>query len=720
MKRMSTLVLIAALVVVGAALYLLSLSTGHSLVFSQWHLWLLTANIVVGLLLLILIVINLARLAYALRHRRAGARLTGRLVALLTALAVLPVGAVFYFSVQFINRSIDSWFDLNVSSALGDALTLSRQALASQTGPYAGASTQAARMLADRGPEPLGPALLRLRDELGAVTLSVFDNTGSLVASSSIASAKVRVPSPGPTLAERLAKNGPAVKLYAPGGGDLYVLAYTSLPAAGGAPQIFEALYPVSGNESGLARRVEVAFSRYRELNYLRQPLKLSFTLTLSLVLLLSLLAAVWAAFFAAQRVAAPLQQLVRATRAVARGDFGVRVPEQTRDEIGILARSFNTMTRGLADAREQTRRGQAALERERGWLATVLGALSSGVVTLDGERRVRSVNAAAETLLGIAAGRWIGKPLDDLLEAYPAYAPLLVPDAAQPAFPHEIRIELPGGERTLRAGRTELRDQPDGPAAGYVIVFEDVTRFILAQREAAWGEVARRLAHEIKNPLTPIQLAAERLRMKCLPALSGHEAEVLDRSTATVIAQVKAMQSMVDAFSEYAKGPPLQLAPVNLLALARETAELYRGRPGLSLSVEANGDPGAVTADAARVRQIFHNLIKNAIEAQEEGNGRARVWIVVGPAEGAQEAVQLRVRDAGPGFDAALLAHAFEPYVTSKHKGTGLGLALVRKLAEEHGGSVALANAREGGAEVTVTLPRNRPSLKLLQGRAR
>lgn len=716
MTRMSYLLLVAALGVVAGALYLLSLSTAHSAAFGQWHLWLIVANIGVGLFLLGVIALNLWRLVRALRRSRTGARLTRRLVVLFTALSVLPVGAVFYFSVQFINRSIDSWFDLNVAHALNDALTLSRQALASETGPYAGASAQAARMLADRGPEPIAPALERLRAELGAQTMAVYDSHGEVRAQSTGEGGAPSLPAPATELIARAAARGPQVSLYAPSGGGLFVKVLAPVPAANGTYQALEALYRVNGQASVLARRVEAAYSKYRELNYLRQPLKLSFTLTLSLVLLLSLLAAVWAAFLAAQRVAAPVRDLERATRAVARGDFEVRVPEKSRDEIGFLARSFNDMTRRLAAARIQARRGQEALERERTWLATVLGALSAGVVTQDAAGLVRSINAAAAEMLGVEPALWVGKPLDVLLAAHPPLRDLFDVERPQDGTPYDVDIQLPAGERTLRAALTRLPEREGEPAAGRVWVFEDVTQFVLAQREAAWGEVARRLAHEIKNPLTPIQLAAERLRLKCLPALSGREAEVLDRSTATVIAQVHAMQGMVDAFSEYAKSAPLKLAPVDVGTLAREVVELYRGRPRLTLSIEVAPRMEPVAADAARLRQILHNLIKNALEAQDGETRAARVWVRVMPTEH-NDGVALVVRDAGPGFDPALLAHAFEPYVTTKRKGTGLGLALVRKLAEEQGGGVTLGNAEGGGAEVTVVLPRRQPALRILHG---
>ncbi|MGA7964914.1 MAG: ATP-binding protein [Gammaproteobacteria bacterium] len=714
MKRWYRLVPLAVVaVVVGALLYLLALSTGRSHAYGQWYLWLLIANVGVGLALLGVIVFNLWRLIRALRRSRTGARLTRRLVVLFIALAVLPVAVVFYFSVQFINHSIDSWFDVNVAHALKDSLVLSRQVLASQTGPYAGVSAQAARMLSERGPEPLDTALARLRKALGASRTSVFDSHGQVLATNAATSSAPLSESPPSDLATQLAQGGARASLYSVQG-NLYVRTFALLDASDGTYRVLETLYPVNNQSSDLARRVESAYSRYQELSYLRQPLKLSFTLTLTLVLLLSLLAAVWAAFFAAARVAAPIQALVRATRAVAQGDFGVRVAEKSRDEIGVLARSFNNMTRGLAEARDATRRGQLALESERSWLVSVLDALSAGVITIDAAERVRSINKAAAGMLGIDATTWEGRTLVELITTHPPFAALFDDRMSSAGKATDVRVRLAGEERVVRAAFSRLESFVGEWMSGQIWVFEDVTEFVLAQREAAWGEVARRLAHEIKNPLTPIQLAAERLRLKCLPMLEGHEADILDRSTATVIAQVHAMQAMVDAFSEYAKSPPLKLAPVEVGLLVRELSELYRDRAGLKLTVNTAAGLLPVPADAVRLRQILHNLIKNAIEAQPEGH--ARVWLGVEPAA-AMDGVALTVRDAGPGFDPDVLSRVFEPYVTTKHKGTGLGLALVRKLTEEQGGSVALSNLDGGGAEVIVTLPRRQQALRVVDG---
>ncbi|MGH7058041.1 MAG: HAMP domain-containing protein, partial [Acetobacteraceae bacterium] len=523
--------------------------------------------------------------------------------------------------VQFINRSIDSWFTLNVGSALNDALSLSRQSLAGETGPYAGASAQAARMLANRGPEPLAPALERLRGELGASAIGVFAGSGEQLGASTARTAATPLAAPASALAAQLAKKGAQVKLFSNNGNKLMVRAFAPIRAPDGSYRIFEAVYPVNSQSGALARRVEAAYSRYHELEYLRQPLKASFTLTLSLVLLLSLLAAVWAAFFAAQRVAEPVRELAQAAEAVGQGDFKVRVTEKSRDEIGFLAQAFNDMTGHLARARFEADRGQRALEAERAWLATVLGALSAGVITRDAEGNLRSINAAAARMLAIEPEGWLGEPLAAMLAEHPEFTPLFKRETPEPGRLYDVRVSLPSGERTLRAGYTELHAAAGATPAGSVWIFEDVTEFILAQREAAWGEVARRLAHEIKNPLTPIQLAAERLRMKCLGALDGREAEILERGTATIIAQVRAMLAMVDAFSAYARSPRLALATVDLASLFREVGDLYRGRADLDFAIDTAPGLGSITADATRLRQILHNLIKNALEAQEDGD---------------------------------------------------------------------------------------------------
>ncbi len=444
--------------------------------------------------------------------------------------------------------------------------------------------------------------------------------------------------------------------------------------------------------------------------------LKYSFTLTLTLALLLSLLTAVWGAFFWSRRLVAPIQDLVAGTRAVAKGDFDTRLPVPRRDEIGFLVNSFNEMTRRLAEAREQAEQSQQQVENERANLAVILARLSTGVVALESDLRLRAVNQAAGSILGHELERHTGEKLDEIVDASPMAAQFidicrehLEKDDSE--WREQLVLRGDVGRRVLMCACTALPGEADNPS-GYVIVFDDITALIQAQRDAAWGEVARRLAHEIKNPLTPIQLSAERMRHRFLEKMEREDAQVLERSTHTIIHQVEAMKDMVNAFSEYARAPDVDLTSFDLNTLVNEVADLYRSLSRhipVSLELDANLPP--LEADRGRVRQILHNLIRNALEALEgqlDGSIEITTRHVI---EKSLEYVDIFVADNGPGFQMELVEQVFDPYVTSKPKGTGLGLAIVKKLVEEHGGRIYADNRRAGGARISIRLPLNEDS---------
>jgi nitrogen fixation/metabolism regulation signal transduction histidine kinase len=477
-----------------------------------------------------------------------------------------------------------------------------------------------------------------------------------------------------------------------------------------GEPRLLHALYPIPERIDTLAASVQSAYTQYKELSFLREPLKYSFTLTLSLVLLLSLLTAVWAAFFSAQRLVAPIRDLAEGTRAVADGDYDMRLPLPGRDELGFLVRSFNEMTRKLSRARDSAQESQAQAEEQRAYLQAVLACLSSGVLTLNPHGRLRTANSAAATILGIDLEPLAGLSLQEAAEKAPMLEPLLETIAAhlgseQGNWQAEVVLFGGNGRCVLicRGAPLQAEGEPQGE---HVIVFDDVTALIQAQRDAAWGEVARRLAHEIKNPLTPIQLSAERLRHKYLKQMSKEDAEVLDRSTHTIVQQVESMKEMVKAFSDYARPPKLQLTQVALGRLVKEVLDLYQGDERLQITLDYTGEMPTIEADMGRLRQLLHNLIKNAIEANgDNGPIALRLLIHCADKDGCHF-VELRFEDHGPGFPEELLDQLFEPYITSKPKGTGLGLAVVKKIVEEHGGIIWAENDKEGGAVITVRLP--------------
>jgi nitrogen fixation/metabolism regulation signal transduction histidine kinase len=471
-----------------------------------------------------------------------------------------------------------------------------------------------------------------------------------------------------------------------------------------------QAIFPTSARIDELASRLEDAYNRYTELAYLRRSLKLSFSLTLSLVLLFGLLAAVLVAFGTAQRLVRPVADIARGTRAVADGDYEQRLPLPAQDdELAFLVASFNAMTRRIGQARDQAARSQRAAEEQRAYLETVLGRLSSGVIALDGQLRLMTMNPAARHILRLPDYQDTGLALGALEQTYPRLVPWAESVRRHVIVGTEWREEvtLLGGD-----GRQVLmcRGSPlpgvaaDGKGSGHVVVFDDITTLIRAQRDAAWGEVARRLAHEIKNPLTPIQLSAERLRHKLLAKLPEAEARVVDRATHTIGQQVEAMKAMVNDFANYARAPEMQDEPFAVDALITEVLELYQGAR-VKVHAELGAPEAKVRGDSKRLRQVVHNLLKNAIEALEgQNDGRIRVSTHYVFSD-ETPAIEIAIEDNGGGIDPALIDRLFEPYVTSKAKGTGLGLAIVKKIIEEHGGIITAENATQG-ARFTARLP--------------
>jgi PAS domain S-box-containing protein len=683
------------------SLNLMSAATQNSADFGRLYVALLVVNVLALLLLGLLILRHLVRVITAYRINVPGSRLTARLVAMFVALSLAPVSVVFYFSLEFLERGIDSWFDVRVERALEDALELGRTALDSTVQEQLRASRRMAGQLRGLPEASAEQRLDTLRDGSQATSLLLVSANGHFIAGSGTASS---LPDNVPLQpAQEYAVAEPL------GAGRMQVRVI--LPVAGerNAPRLLQAIYPVPERLASLAEGVQTAYARYQELSYLRQPLKRSFTLTLSIVLLLSVLGAVWAAFFSARRLVEPIRDLAEGTRAVAAGDYDKRLPLPGRDELGFLVRSFNEMTRKLSLSRDQARRSQSQVETQRAYLETVLERLSSGVLTARQDGSLHTANTAAGQILALAPEEIVGHTLTELAKVHTRLEPFV--SAVQPLLHErnrewraEVTLFGQGGRQVLICRGSSLPDA--AMRGGHVIVFDDVTALIQAQRDAAWGEVARRLAHEIKNPLTPIQLSAERLRHKYLQRMSPEDADVLDRSTHTIVQQVESLKEMVKAFSEYAHTPTLRLQPVELDRVINEVLDLYRGDRKLHIQYHAAATLPVIDADMGRVRQLLHNLIKNALEAGAGRESPIALSIATRCGSDHCDFVELCVADDGPGFPEELLGRLFEPYVTTKPKGTGLGLAIVKKIVEEHGGMLTASNRPEGGAKITVRLP--------------
>ncbi len=485
-----------------------------------------------------------------------------------------------------------------------------------------------------------------------------------------------------------------------------------------------QAYFPVEERLGKMINSVENSYSEYQQLTFFREDLKDLLTLTLAFVLLLSLLAAIYGAFVLSQRLVAPIQDLVAGTRAVAMGDFDTRLPTPTKDEIGFLISSFNDMTQRLATARREATLSQALVEAERTNLEVILARLSTGVLALDSDLKIRTANQAAGSILGVTLENRTGEALRDVAKGMPLLEQFVDVacvhlDAGETEWREQIVLRGDVGRRVLTCACTTLPGDEDN-AAGYVIVFDDITALLQAQRDAAWGEVARRLAHEIKNPLTPIQLSAERMRRKYLKTMDEDEAKILDRATHTIVQQVEAMKEMVNAFSDYARAPDMDFSSFDLDKLAHEIVDLYRAQES-DVEIVLTSDPAMplVDGDMGRVRQMLHNLIRNAVEALE-GTVDGRIDVQIGTGEFDEvEVVQIRVEDNGPGFQAGTMSQVFDPYVTTKPKGTGLGLAIVKKLVEEHIGTIRARNRSDGGAVISIRLPLNEAAREMMIAKA-
>ena len=710
--------LVSILVLVGsglwvAALLIMAQTVQQSAHFSDLHPFIVGVNVAGLLVLLILIGGRVVQLIRDWRKRVVGSRLEARMVWMSATLAMVPLLLAFYFSVMFLNRGIDSWFHVEIREGLENALNLSKAALDLRRQEYMQRTRTIADQLATRA-DPVA-ALDEARRQYGAIELTLLGTNQRIIGTSSERFGQI-VPS-HPSDEMVMQARQPYVTLDPVAGGGFLVRTAVPVPltSPGDEPRMLEAVYPVERRLGELADTVESAYQRYGEKARLREPLKTSFTLTLTLVLLLSLFAALYGALWAARRLVRPIQDLVAGTRAVAKGDFDMRLPLTSHDEMGILVHSFNDMTKRLARAREETRRSQHAVEAERANLAVILARLSTGVISLEPDRTVRTANQAACNILGADVENVIGKPLveagkgSSLFEQFDLACSAHL-DAGQTEWREQLVLQGESGRRILMCACTTLSGEDRSPG-GFVIVFDDITALLQAQRDAAWGEVARRLAHEIKNPLTPIQLSAERIRRKLLGSMNEGEAQMLDRATHTIVQQVEAMKEMVNAFSEYARAPEMDVSRFDLNQLIAEVAELYRAgnreagriaRPKLTL------DPALteIEADRGRLRQIIHNLLANAIEALEGARDpEIRVETrLVERAEG--RLAEITVEDNGPGFRPDVIGQVFDPYVTTKSKGTGLGLAIVKKIVEEHGGRIEADNARTGGARVRIELP--------------
>ena len=687
----------------GILWFLLLMSTAaDTVIFSRNYPLLIALNVVLALGMVALVGWQLRSLWRDYQAQVFGARLKLRLMLMFGVVAVLPGALVYGVSVQFVTRSIESWFDVRVEKALESGLHLGRSALDSLLADLTDKARGMAVELSDIKEGSRRSALLRLREEKGVQTAVLFSVGGQLLSSATGELANLLPEMPGQAQLKQ-ARSARAVTSVDGSGGDLHlrVLVPVAAREVFEEPRILQVTQAVPEVLARDAEAVQTVYRDYQELQLAREGLTRIYALTLTLTVLVALFGAFALAYLMARRLGAPLHILAEGTQAVAQGDFSPRQAVYSGDELGVLTQSFNRMTRQLDDARRETERHRAELESARGYLESILANLSAGVLVFDRRFVLRTVNEGAltilnddfEALIGVAVEEW---PRQAALGAFirESFAA-----AEEPEWQGQLEMERPNGMPQvllLRGSRL-----PEASGGGDVVVFDDVTRLIAAQRSAAWGEVARRLAHEIKNPLTPIQLSAERLQFKLADKLANGDAEMLARGTQTIINQVQAMKRMVDDFRDYARLPAPEVAPLALNELIGEVLGLYESSSA-TIEIRLASALPPVLGDATQLRQIIHNLLRNAEDALE---GREDGRILIETSLSGRFA-RLQISDNGPGFPAELLPRIFEPYVTTKSRGTGLGLPIVKKIVEEHQGSVEISNAPEGGARIDIRLP--------------
>lgn len=698
--------LVAITGLAAVALFLLATAAADTDFFTARYPQLLVLNGAIALVLAALVGYQLFMLRRKLRARVFGSKLTLRLVVLFALVGILPGALVYAVSVQFLGKSIESWFQVRIDKALEGGLNLGRNALEGMLKDLTVKADGMALALSLRPASEQLAALNGLREQAGVREAALYTQRGKLLSFSTTERTAISPDAPGAAALRsvRAQQTFAMIEAIPERGLFLRVLAPVNVAALAEESRALQLMQPVPEDFARDAETVQNGYREYQELLLSRRGLKRLYGITLTLTLLLALLSALAASFLLSERLSAPLNLLVEGTRAVAQGDFSQRVADPGRDELGMLTRSFNSMTLQLAEARAEAERKAAELAHAKMHLESILANLSAGVLAFDDALRLHSANRSANDILGLDCSPLIGCELGAWDALDPSLAPLsqavrVAFDSSEPGE-WEQQIERAGrsGAQVLLLRGTRL---PPGAETGFVVVFDDVTHLLQAQRDAAWAEVARRLAHEIKNPLTPIQLSAERVELKLGPKLERLDAEMLARSTRTIVNQVAALQRMVDAFSQYARKPEPALRELDLNALVREVLTLYESL-GSSIELKLSGEAATVFGDSTQLRQVVHNLLQNAQDALAE-TVEPRIVIET---KTSGNAIVFSISDNGTGFPEHLMKRAFEPYVTTKPKGTGLGLVIVKKIIEEHGGEATIANVAPGGARVTISLP--------------
>ena len=715
-SKLITLIGLCLFVFMLSSLLMMSKTLQNSELFDRFYLALLLFNTLGLISLSILIILNLKRLIHQLKNRVIGSRMTVRIVILFSLLSVTPVLVVYYFSLDFLHRGIDSWFDLRIEQALDDSLELSRLALDVRMRELLNTTEKIAEELGESNDSELPFYINQIRERINANELTLLTKKGVIVVSSSKDTKSLVPNTPEETILLQLTQNNSYIGIDLIKNKGLMIRAVVNLPATGidKKEKMMQALYPISERMNQLAANVQTSFIEYQELSYLREQLKFSFIIILTLVLLFSVFSAVWAAFYSARTLSAPIKDLAQGTRDIAKGNYNTKLPVPSNDELGFLVASFNDMTDKISQARDTAKNSQQEAESQQIYLETILSRLSSGVIVLNKNGEIEKSNISAAQILQIEIDALNQKNIDNIINTFPKltnFFECISNNISEKTYDwrEQITLSEKTGNQIIMINGSILTSS-NNSVSKYIIVFDEITALVQGQRDAVWSEIARRLAHEIKNPLTPIQLAAERLRNKYLLNSDSNNVEMLDRMTNTIIQQVETMKVMVNDFSDYARSSDSKKEEIEIVRLLQEGVDLFSNmNHGSRIEIDIKTDLPKIYGDEKKLRQVLNNLLTNAVDANAMGHDNSlKISAKVANIED-NEIIEIRIMDSGPGIDPLVENNLLEPYITTKEKGTGLGLAIVKKIIDEHSGTFWLENNREeNGACAVIRLPVN------------
>ena len=689
----------------------------------QLQFWITLLGSVGIATLLLFLVINCYSLYRQYARNEIGSKLTVKLVFIFLFLMLIPFSLIYYFSIQFLNKGVDSCFDVRVEQAVQDALLLGQTSLEGIKDEITLDVEKYAKNLPKNvAPNQLLKTLNEIRELENYTELSLFSDDGRILAFSSADSSHVLPDTPGDevftdlrinqtyTSLEPISKNTQQIRVVAPIEAQSMGREFYGLQAI--------KLLPL--RYATLANSVETAINQYDQMLFARGPLKFSLIVTLSLISLASLLFSILTAVYLSKRLVAPISNLASGTRKIAAGDYGTLLPVTSADELGILTDSFNNMSQKIEEAQQAALLSQKETEQQKGYLEAILTNLSSGVFSFNRHGLLQICNSAAVEILNVDQTKLLGKNSQELAQNHKELKKFfnLIGTGIKSGtddWQEETTILGAHGRQMIIIRGTLLHtasmqsDMTDYPSENHVVVFDDVTNLIQAQRDAAWGEVARRLAHEIKNPLTPIQLSAERIRNKLSGHVDGELRETLERSTRTIVQQVESMKEMVNAFSSYAQPVRARLLPVDLNQLVKDVVELHTSSlQNIEVNMTLQDDLPLIKANSSALRQVLNNLLINASHALESSSN-AKLNVQTKLAEKvAGSYIDVVIEDNGSGIPSEIRESLFDPYVSSKAKGSGLGLAIVKRIVEEHSGSVWARDGKQGGTAMHIRLPIN------------